>query len=123
MTTQLLRVIDKCTEILDQGGAVDAVYLDFAKAFNTVPHMRWMTKLEIYGVSSKLLEWIRQFLIGRKQRVGNVVWYPFLKQDIELLEGVQHRANRMVPGLAKFPYEERLRKMDLPSLAYRRTRS
>jgi len=293
-TTQLLRVIDKWTEILDQGGAVDAVYLDFAKAFDTVPHMRLMTKLERYGVSGKLLEWIRQFLIGRKQRVGvagsfsewtmvlsgvpqgsvlgpvlflcyindmpemitsmiymyaddtklfrridddcdraalqkdldhlstwseqwqlrfnvdkcnimhiggsrnlkasytmgsttlqatneekdlgiwidssvkpsnhvahavtkanqmlglirrtftymdcelmkqlftnvvrphleygNVVWHPFLKQDIELLEGVQHRATRMVPGLAKFPYAERLRKMDLPSLAYRRTR-
>ena len=53
---------------------------------------------------------------------GNVVWHLFLKQDIELLEGVQHRATRMVPGLAKFPYEESLRKMDLPSLAYRRTR-
>ena len=53
---------------------------------------------------------------------GNVVWHPFLKQDIELLEGVQHRATRMVPGLAKLPYEERLRKMDLPSLVYRRNR-
>ena len=28
----------------------------------------------------------------------------------------------MVPGLAELPYEERLRKMDLPSLAYRRSR-
>jgi len=28
-----------------------------------------MNKLERYGVSGKLLEWIRQFLIGRKQRV------------------------------------------------------
>ena len=40
---------------------------------------------------------------------GNVVWHPFLKQDIELLEGVHHRATRMVPGLAKLPYEERLK--------------
>jgi len=28
----------------------------------------------------------------------------------------------MVPGLAKIPYEEILRKMDLPSLAYGRIR-
>jgi len=27
----------------------------------------------------------------------------------------------VVPGLAEIPYEERLRKMDLPSLGYRRT--
>ena len=53
---------------------------------------------------------------------GNVVWHPFLKHDIDLIEGVQHRATRMVPGLAKLPYEDRLRKMDLPSLAYRRNR-
>ena len=35
-STQLLMVTDKWTEILDQGGVVDTVYLDFAKAFNTV---------------------------------------------------------------------------------------
>ena len=53
---------------------------------------------------------------------GNIVWHPRLKGDIELLEGVQHRATRLVPGLAKFTYEDRLKIMDLPSLVYRRTR-
>ena len=53
---------------------------------------------------------------------GIVVWHPCLKQDIELMEGVQHRATRMVPGLAKLSYEERLRKMDLPSLTFKRNR-
>jgi len=40
---------------------------------------------------------------------SNVIRHPFLKEDIELLEGVQHQATRMVPGLAKLPYEERLK--------------
>jgi ribonucleases P/MRP protein subunit RPP40 len=44
------------------------------------------------------------------------------KKDIELLESVQHRATKMVPGLAKLSYEERLKRMDLPTLVYRRTR-
>jgi len=54
---------------------------------------------------------------------GNVVWHPCLKHDIDLIEGVQHRATIMVPGLARLSYEERLREIDLPSgpsLAYRR---
>jgi hypothetical protein len=65
----LLKVVDKITEMLDQGGAVDMVYLDFAKAFDTVPHKRLIMKLEGYGVTGNLLEWIREFLEGRKQRV------------------------------------------------------
>jgi len=53
---------------------------------------------------------------------GNVVWHPQFKKDLELLEGVQRRATKMVPGLHNLRYEERLRRMDLPSLLYRRLR-
>ena len=35
---QLLTVLDKWTEILDQGGIVDAIYMGFMKAFDKVPH-------------------------------------------------------------------------------------
>jgi ribonucleases P/MRP protein subunit RPP40 len=45
-----------------------------------------------------------------------------LRKDKDMIEAVQHRATKMVPGLAKFSYEERLIKMDLPSLEYRRVR-
>ncbi len=293
-TTQLLKVMDKWTEIMDEGGAIDAVYLDLAKAFDTVPHRRLLVKLASYGITGKLLEWITDFLTGRRQRIGvagsfsewrevisgvpqgsvlgpilficyindmpdtissflymyaddtkmfrrvdiegeterlqqdldklgewserwqlrfnvekckimhiggsrngaagykmsgmelketleekdlgvwvdntikstchvnhavskanqilglirrtftyldtalmkqlftsivrphleyaNVVWQPYLKRDIELLERVQHRATKMVPGLAKLSYEERLKRMDLPTLVFRRAR-
>lgn len=298
--TQLLQVLDKWSEILDEGGSVDVIYLDLAKAFDTVPHQRLLRKLSNYGVGGNVLEWIRQFLTGRKQKVrigqadstwsavtsgvpqgsvlgpalfvcfindlpdvvksfifmyaddtklfrqveniedqrelqrdlnetvkwadkwqlgfnidkcktmhigrsvedeflytmshpiekssnvlmitkeekdlgvwitsnlkasrhisaaankanqilglirrsfthmdiplmkqlftslvrphlefGNVVWQPHFKKDSELLEQVQHRATRMVPGLSKLSYEDRLKKMDLPSLTYRRLR-
>jgi len=39
---------------------------------------------------------------------------------MELLEAVQHRATKMLPGLRNLSYEERPRCMDLPSLLYRR---
>ena len=50
------------------------------------------------------------------------VWSPHLVKDKELLENVQRRATKLVPGLKQLPYPERLRKLKLPTLAYRRAR-
>ena len=36
-TLQLLLVLDQWTEILDNGGSIDSVYMDFMKAFDKVP--------------------------------------------------------------------------------------
>jgi hypothetical protein len=54
---------------LDEGGSVDVVYLDFAKAFDTVPHRRLEEKLLAYGIQGNILSWITNFLSGRMQRV------------------------------------------------------
>ena len=53
---------------------------------------------------------------------GNVAWSPRHLKDLRLLENVQHRATKLVPELRNLPYEERLRRLGLPSLFYRRTR-
>lgn len=55
---------------MDAGHPVDIVYLDFAKDFDTVPHQRLIKKLESYGIKGDVLNWIRDFLRGRKQRVN-----------------------------------------------------
>ena len=57
--TQLLNYMDKCIQNIVGGHVVDAIYLDFAKAFDTVPHRRLLGKMEAYGISGSLLEWIR----------------------------------------------------------------
>ena len=67
--TNLLGVIDDWTRTLEEGDPVDAVYLDFSKAFDSVPHARLLKKMDAYGIRGKLLGWIRDFLIGRKQRM------------------------------------------------------
>ena len=54
-TSQLLAVLEAWTRILDSGNAVDAIYLDFKKAFDTVPHKRLPAKLKGYGVTGKCL--------------------------------------------------------------------
>ena len=50
-------------------------------------------------------------------------WSPFLKQDIVLLEKVQRRFTRMVPGLKELPYDLRLEFLDIIPLELRRMRS
>ena len=39
-TLQLLKVLDEWTEILDNNGQVDIIYMDFMKAFDQVPYKR-----------------------------------------------------------------------------------
>jgi hypothetical protein len=68
-TLQLLKVLDEWTEILDEGGQIDSIYLDFQKAFDKVPHKRLMSKLEAYGIAGRVGAWIQDFLANRKQRV------------------------------------------------------
>ncbi len=53
---------------------------------------------------------------------ANVVWHPHQQQHINALEAVQHRATRLIPGMCSLPYEERLRRLKLPSLSFRRQR-
>ena len=44
------------------------MYLDYRKAFDSVPHLRLLSKLESYGIKESLLRWIKNFLTGRIQR-------------------------------------------------------
>lgn len=67
--SNLLATLDSWTEALEDGGCVDAIYLDFAKAFDTVPHERLLEKLRGMGVQGKVLQWIRSFLSDRVQKV------------------------------------------------------
>ena len=44
------------------------------------------------------------------------VWNPYLKKDIDLLEGVQHRATKMILGYKHYCYEDRLALCQLSTL-------
>ena len=58
------------TKTLDKKKPIDVIYIDFRKAFDSVPHQRLLLKLESYGIGPVLLKWFRSFLSGRKQRVN-----------------------------------------------------
>ena len=54
---------------LDKRQQIDAILLDFSKAFDKVAHQRLAIKLHHYGVRNKTLTWIKNFLADRYQRV------------------------------------------------------
>ena len=66
---QLLEVIDKWTEALDQGLDIDCIYTDFMKAFDKVPHKRLIAKIQNLGVHEDIVGWITSFLEDGKQKV------------------------------------------------------
>ena len=55
---------------LDNKTQTDAILLDFAKAFDKVPHKRLLSKLTSYGITGNTHNWITSFLSNRKQRVS-----------------------------------------------------
>ena len=68
-TTQLLTAVNSWTEALEKGLSIDVIYFDFAKAFDSVPHVRLLTKLESYGLTGNLLGWLKSFYLAGNKRL------------------------------------------------------
>ncbi|BHF72446.1 hypothetical protein SprV_0401551200 [Sparganum proliferum] len=67
--TNLLYCLEQWTRAIDEGNVVHVAYIDFKKAFDSVPHKRLLYTLSRIGIIGKLLKWIENFLIGRSQTV------------------------------------------------------
>ena len=70
---------------MDNGDRIDAIVIDFSKAFDLVPHDRLLMKIAISGVDSRVVAWVREFLLGRTQRV-KVGWQ--LSEKVRVTSGV-----------------------------------
>ena len=70
---QLLNCTNIWIQSVDQKLFTDTVYIDLAKAFDTVSHTKLLHKLPCYGISGNILNWVSSFLNNRKQRfkIGN----------------------------------------------------
>jgi len=67
--SQVVRVSQDIADLLDKGVRTDAIIIDFSKAFDLVPHDRLVTKLTATGVDLRVVVWVKEFLLGRSQRV------------------------------------------------------
>ena len=84
-TTNLLQSLNDWTLVVENRHSQTIVYVDFARAFDTVSHDRLQLKLQAYGVSGQLLSLILNFLRDRTQvtKVG-----CHISQSVSLTSGV-----------------------------------
>ena len=83
--SQVITVCQDIADTIDNGDRMDAIIVDFSKAFDLVPHGRLLVKIANSGVEVRVVEWIKQFLTGRTQRVrvGGV-----LSDEVRVSSGV-----------------------------------
>ncbi len=67
--TNLLEFFHEVYLDYDKNKAFDSIYLDFKKAFDTVPHRKLMTKVRALVIGGTIVDRIENWLTGRKQRV------------------------------------------------------
>ena len=67
--SQVITVYQDIADSLDVGIRVDAIVVDFSKAFDVVPHGRLLEKIANSGIDPRIVVWIKEFLIGRSQKV------------------------------------------------------
>ena len=62
-------LIDKITSAMDKGEHIIGLFVDLAKAFDTVNHTILLKKLTHYGIRGTALQWIHSYLSERQQSV------------------------------------------------------
>ena len=58
----LIEFFEGVTKKVDEGSAVDLVYMDFSKAFDKVPH-----KVKSHRIQGEVANWIQNWLDGRRR--------------------------------------------------------
>ena len=70
VTHQLLLFLSNVHESLNHYSSCDVIYLDFKKAFDTVPHNELLLKLWKTGITGNTWSWLKEYLTGRRQNVN-----------------------------------------------------
>ncbi len=94
-----------------------------SKCVNKANSILGLVKRSFTFMDKEMFLTLHKSLIRPHLEYATAVWSPHLQKDIFMIENVQRRATRLVQEIRYLPYEERLKKLGLPTLKYRRTRN
>ena len=63
--TELLTILDEVYKYIDQRSCSDSVYMDFRKAFDSIPHSEFLYKIWVLGITGPMWFWLKEYLSGR----------------------------------------------------------
>jgi hypothetical protein len=81
--SQVITVCQDIADYLDEEVGIDSIIIDFSNAFHLVPRDRLLTKLAASAGDSRVVVWVREFLVGRTQRVREQ-----LTKGVNVISGV-----------------------------------
>ena len=112
MPNKCVMFFEEITKWVDDRSPVDVIYMDFQKAFDKVPHQRLILKLKSHGMGNSIINWIEQWLTGRRQRVvidGEVSsWKSVLSGPILFLVYINDLEEGVTGKIMKFADDTKL---------------
>ena len=107
-------------------GVITEQYITFEEHLTTKTNkanqMMGLIRRSFHHLNIQIFRWLYKALVRPHMEYSQAAWSPMRKKDIITLENVQRRATKLIPCFRDMPYHERLRRIDLPTLSYRRLR-
>jgi hypothetical protein len=97
--------------------------LQCSQAYGKASRMLAMISRTISYKTPQVLTRLYKSLVRPHVEYCTAAWSPYYVKDRDLIERVQRRFTRMVPGLAKLEYADRLKRLGLWTLEERQTRA
>ena len=118
-------VLEETTEEKDLGVMIDHelkfdIHID--RQVNKANQQLGLIRRSFDALDEETFTMLYKSLVRTHLEYCNAVTFPIYDRQAQLLESVQRRATKLVPGLSDLSYVDRLKKLELPSLYYRRAR-
>ena len=117
--------IDRVSEEKDIGVIIDE-YLSFdthiSKKCKKATSVFAMLRRSFSFMDAEMFTPLYKSMVRTHLEYASSVWAPYKTKHIKQIEAVQRRATKQLPGMKNLTYPERLKKLKLPTLSYRRKR-
>ena len=117
--------LDHVFEETDLGVTIDSELRfeeHISKKVNKANSIVGLIRRSFAHLDGNLFKRLYTTLVRPHLEYAQAVWSPISQKLVDMLENVQKRATKLIDGYANLDYEERLRRLDLPTLVYRRAR-